>query len=330
MKFIDEAKIYIKSGDGGKGCVSFRREAHVARGGPDGGNGGKGGNLIFKATKSINTLIDFRFKKHFKAQNGESGKGRCRNGKNGKHIILRVPVGTQIMTESNKIIADLDHKNKEITILEGGKGGLGNTSFKSSTNQAPRKSQAGMLGEELNVQLQLKVISDIGIIGFPNAGKSTLLSTISRAKPKIANYPFTTLKPELGVVHIDNKEFVMADIPGLIEGASDGIGLGHKFLKHIERCRAVLHLIDITTPDIHKSYKIIRKELDNYSKTLVKKQEIIALNKIDLIDETQQKELQSKLEKKLKTKVMILSAATQKNIIELKRNLINLVENNTD
>ncbi|MFZ8864525.1 MAG: Obg family GTPase CgtA [Rickettsiales bacterium] len=325
MKFIDEAKIWVKSGNGGNGCLSFRREAHIPYGGPDGGNGGRGGHIIFKATSSINTLIDYRFKKHFKAQNGEAGKGKNRFGKNGSDLTLMVPVGTQILSESGNIIADLDQHGQELLFLEGGKGGAGNAAFKSSKNQTPKYFKAGIEGENLNIILQLKIISDMGIIGFPNAGKSTLLSTISRAKPKIANYPFTTLKPELGVIFVDNHEFVMADIPGLIEGASLGIGLGHKFLKHIERCKALLHLIDITANDIYISYKTIRKELEQYSKILLKKQEIVALNKTDLISAEEIIEKQTYLSQKIQKPVLIISAATQNNLDNLKRSAYQII-----
>lgn len=325
MQFIDESKIYIKSGNGGQGCLSFLREAHMPFGGPDGGNGGIGGNVIFKANKSVNTLIDYRFKQHFKAGNGAPGKSRNRNGKNGQDIILIVPVGTQILTESNKIITDLDHHDQEIILLEGGKGGLGNAAFKTSLNRSPRKFQKGIAGQELIIKLHLKIISDIGIIGFPNSGKSTLLSTISSAKPKIADYPFTTLQPKLGVIYVDEHEFVMADIPGLIAGASQGTGLGHKFLKHIERCKALLHLIDITNQDIVKSYKIIRNELQNYSPKLSEKKELIALNKIDLLNKSTVTKIKNNITKELNIPVMTISAATQQNITNLKRNILKTI-----
>ena len=323
MQFIDEAKIWIKSGNGGNGCLSFRREAHIPLGGPDGGNGGRGGHIIFKATNSINTLIDYRFKKHFKAKNGEPGKGKNRFGKNGEDLTLIVPVGTQLLSESGNIIADLDHNDQELLFLDGGKGGAGNAAFKSSKNQSPRFTKPGENGEDLNIFLQLKIISDIGIIGFPNAGKSTLLSSLSRAKPKIADYPFTTLKPELGVVFIDENEFVMADIPGLIEGASEGTGLGHKFLKHIERCKSLLHLIDITSEDLYSSYKIIRKELQEYSEILANKQEIIALNKTDLITNEEALIKQRELAQKLNKEVLLVSAVAKHNITDLKRTAYN-------
>ena len=326
MKFVDIARIWLASGKGGNGCLSFRREAHVAYGGPDGGNGGNGGSIIFKATKNHNTLVDYRYKKHFKAKNGEMGKGRDRNGKNADNLILNVPVGTQILTLSENVIADLDQDGQEVEILKGGRGGRGNASYKSSVNQAPRIANPGQEGEELEVILQLKIISDIGLLGFPNAGKSTTLSTISRAKPKVADYPFTTLRPELGVVYVNQDEFVVADIPGLIEGASEGIGLGHKFLRHIERCKALLHIIDITSEDILESYKVIRAELANYSEKLTKKPELVALNKIDLISSEELTEKKQLLEKSLGTKVICYSAATTQNLDELKNQMYGLTK----
>lgn len=323
MKFIDEAKITITSGSGGNGCLSFLREANAPLGGPNGGNGGDGGDIVFQAAKNLNTLVDYQFKRHFSARNGQGGKGSNRNGKKGEDIILKVPIGTQILTESGKVIVDLNQDQQNITILEGGKGGLGNSAFKSSQNRAPKIFQKGELGQELIIKLQLKIISDIGIIGFPNSGKSTLLSTMSKARPKIANYPFTTLKPSLGVVYVDEHEFVMADIPGLIEGASQGIGLGDRFLKHIERCKLLLHLIDITSSDIVKSYQIIRKELESYSNILYQKSEIIALNKTDLLDEDMVKEISTEAAQKLNLPVITISAATTNNLTILKRTLLN-------
>jgi len=323
MKFIDEAKITITSGSGGNGCLSFLREANAPLGGPNGGNGGDGGDIVFQAAKNLNTLVNYQFKRHFSAQNGQGGKGSNRNGKKGEDIILKVPIGTQILTESGKVIIDLNQDQQTINLLEGGKGGLGNAAFKSSQNRAPKIFQKGESGQELIIKLQLKIISDIGIIGFPNSGKSTLLSTISRAKPKIANYPFTTLKPSLGVVYVDEREFVMADIPGLIEGASQGIGLGDRFLKHIERCKLLLHLIDITSPDIIKSYQVIRKELESYSNILNEKSEIIALNKSDLLDPVEAEEISKVVMQKLNLPVITISAATKNNFTSLKRTLLN-------
>ena len=257
MKFLDQAKIYVQAGDGGSGSSSFRREKYIEFGGPDGGDGGEGGSVIFIATKNLNTLIDFRYKQHFKAERGQDGKGKKKTGKSGKDLILKVPTGTQIFEEDNNtLIEDLSKSDQKIVIANGGKGGLGNVRFKSSVNRAPRKKTEGNKGESFWVWLQLKVIADIGIIGMPNAGKSSLLSVLTSAKPKIANYPFTTINPNLGVVSYDDKEITLADIPGLTEGAHEGIGLGDKFLRHIERCKSLLHLIDITEDNLLENYYI--------------------------------------------------------------------------
>ena len=264
MKFLDQAKIYIASGHGGSGAISFRREAHVPFGGPDGGNGGRGGDVIALCSDGLNTLIDFRYQQHFKARPGEGGKGRDRSGISGKDVILRLPMGTQILDETNSfIIADMTKIGQKVILAKGGEGGKGNAFFKTSTNQSPRKSQPGGELEEKWIWLRLKLIADIGLIGLPNAGKSTLLSRVTAAKPKIADYPFTTLHPNLGVVHQDNKEFVIADIPGLIEGAHEGSGLGHRFLGHVERCKGLLHLIDVTSENIKSNYLTIIRELRN-------------------------------------------------------------------
>ncbi len=326
MRFIDEAKIYIKSGNGGNGCASFRREANVPKGGPDGGNGGKGGDVIFKAISSKNTLVDFYYRKHHKADNGEGGKGKNRFGKAGKDVILEVPVGTQILTDTKKVIADLDNAGDQIILLEGGKGGAGNTAFKNSRNQSPKTAQKGEQGKELNIELQLKIISDVGVIGFPNAGKSTLLSSISHAKPKIANYPFTTLKPKLGVVFVDDKDFVIADIPGLIKGASEGVGLGYRFLKHIERCKALIHLIDVSSKDLYQDYQIIRKELQNYSSILTTKKELLILNKIDLIDEEELSKKIIDLQKKTNNNnILAISSLAKRNLEQMKREVLKML-----
>ena len=286
MKFLDQAKVYVRSGDGGAGCISFRREKYVALGGPDGGDGGKGGDVIVECVNGLNTLIDYRFKQHFKAETGVHGMGRNRNGRNGKDVILRVPVGTQILDEDNEtLIADLTEVGQTYTLAKGGNGGFGNTHFKSSTNQAPRHANPGLEGEELYVWLRLKLIADAGLVGLPNAGKSTFLSSVSSAKPKVADYPFTTLHPNLGVVGIDTREFVMADIPGLIEGAHEGLGIGDRFLGHVERCRVLLHLIDATQEDYLEAYRIIRGELEAYDEGLGEKDEIVALTKIDSLTE---------------------------------------------
>ena len=275
MKFLDQVKIYIKAGNGGDGSPSFRREKFIEFGGPDGGDGGKGGSIILKAEQNLNTLIDFRYQQHHKAQRGENGAGQNRTGKGGLDLVLKVPLGTQVFEEDNKtLIYDFTKIGEEFVAANGGKGGLGNTRFKSSTNRAPRKYTKGSIGEEFIIWLQLKTIADIGIIGLPNAGKSSLLAAITNANPKIANYEFTTLNPNLGVASYDNKEITIADIPGLIEGANEGTGLGTKFLKHIERCKSLLHLIDITNVNLIKAYNQVKNELQNYSEELIKKKRV--------------------------------------------------------
>jgi GTPase len=285
MQFIDEARIFIKSGNGGAGCVSFRREANIPFGGPDGGNGGRGGHVTVRATRNLNTLVDYRYQQHFKAKTGMHGMGKQRDGIRGEDIELVVPVGTQIFEEDGTtLIADLSLDGQTLCIAEGGRGGIGNMHFKSSVNQAPRKATPGEVGVEKAIWFKLKLFCDIGLLGLPNAGKSTLLSVVTRAKPKIADYPFTTLAPQLGVVYVNESEFVMADIPGLIEGAHEGVGLGIRFLKHIERCRALLHLIDVTGEDVVANYHTIRAELEAYSDALAEKHEIIALTKADAVD----------------------------------------------
>lgn len=329
MQFLDEVKIYTKSGDGGNGCVSFRREKFIARGGPDGGNGGKGGSIIFECNNNLNTLIDFRYKQHFKAKNGQSGMGRNRNGPDGEDIILKIPVGTQIYCEDKlNLLADFTQPGQTFRILEGGSGGVGNTFFKSSVNQAPRQFREGKPGDEMWVWLQLKLISDAGLVGLPNAGKSTFLSKVSAAKPKIADYPFTTLKPQLGVVYIDDFEFVLADLPGLIKGAYQGIGLGDKFLKHVERCGVLLHLIDATAENISENYDIIKNELELYG--LKDKKEIIVLNKCDSLTE---EEIQNKIEQltnHTKQNVIAISAIANKNIDMVLRTLRKIITNQPD
>jgi len=284
MKFLDETKIFIKSGDGGPGCVSFRREKNIAFGGPDGGDGGRGGDIVFECVENLNTLIDFRYTQHIKAERGTHGMGRNRSGAKGETRIIKVPVGTQILDE-NKItlIADMTEPGQRVVLARGGDGGRGNTHFKTATNQAPRRAGEGFPGEERWLWLKLKLIADAGLIGLPNAGKSTFLSSVSRAHPKIANYPFTTLHPHLGVVRRGGEEYIIADLPGLIEGASDGAGLGTRFLGHIERCRVLLHLIDATADDVAASYRTVRKELETYGAGLDDKVEIVALNKCDAL-----------------------------------------------
>jgi len=324
MKFLDQAKIYVKAGDGGNGSASFRREKFIEFGGPDGGDGGSGGSIILIANKNLNTLIDFRYQQHFKAERGENGKGKKKTGKNGKDLVLRVPVGTQVFEDDNNtLIEDLLKPEQKIIIANGGKGGLGNVKFKSSVNRSPRKKTSGDKGENFWIYLQLKVIADIGIIGMPNSGKSSLLSVLTSAKPKIANYPFTTINPNLGVSIYNNKEITLADIPGLIEGAHEGIGLGDKFLRHIERCKSLLHLIDITNDNLLENYFKIRKELLKYGNKLTKKREIIVLNKIDMISNEEINEKTEFLSKKIKKKIYQISALQNKGLNNIKKILIN-------
>ena len=326
MKFLDQVKIYIKAGDGGSGSPSFRREKFIEFGGPDGGDGGKGGSVVLVSERNLNTLIDYRYQQHFKAERGGDGKGKNQTGKGGDNLYLKVPIGTQVFEEDNKtLIFDFKKEKEEYTAAIGGKGGFGNTRFKSSTNRAPRKFTKGLKGEDFWIWLQLKTIADIGIIGLPNAGKSSLLASITSANPKIANYKFTTLNPNLGVAVYDDKEITLAHIPGLIEGAHKGVGLGTKFLKHIERCKTLLHLIDVTEKDLIRSYKQIRAELGKYSKSLLKKNEIIVLNKIDLIDK---KNLDSKkkiLSGKIKKKIYDLSTLDKSKISKIKSKLLEYV-----
>jgi len=326
MKFLDQVKIFVKAGDGGSGSASMRREKFIEYGGPDGGNGGKGASIILKAERNLNTLIDYRYTQHFKSKRGENGKGKNKTGKTGKNLILKVPIGTQILEEDNKtLLFDFKNEKEEFVIAIGGRGGLGNTNFKSSTNRAPRKFTKGTTGEEFWIWLQLKTIADVGIIGLPNAGKSSLLAAITNATPKIANYKFTTLNPNLGVAIYDNKEITIADIPGLIEGAHIGVGLGIKFLKHIERCKTLLHLIDITEENIENLYKQVRNELGKYSKDLLKKDELIVFNKIDLIDKNKLKEKKDKFSKKTKNEVLTISTFDKPSVIKIKSKLIKYV-----
>ena len=326
MKFLDQVKIFVKAGDGGSGSPSFRREKFIEFGGPDGGDGGKGGSVILKSERNLNTLIDYRYQQHFKAQRGEDGKGKKMTGKGGENLYLNVPIGTQVFEEDNKtLIYDFRKNNDEFVVASGGKGGFGNTKFKSSTNRAPKKFTKGIIGEEFWIWLQLKTIADIGIIGLPNAGKSSLLASMTSATPKIANYKFTTLNPNLGVAVYDDKEITLADIPGLIEGAHSGVGLGIKFLKHIERCKTLLHLIDINEEDLVSSYKQVRNELKNYGKELIKKKEIIVFNKIDLL---QKKNIDKKVkdfEIKIKKKTFRMSTVQSRSVSNIKSELINYV-----
>ena len=326
MKFLDQVKIFIKAGNGGSGSPSFRREKFIEFGGPDGGDGGKGGSIILKSERNLNTLIDFRYQQHFKSERGGDGKGKNQTGKGGKNLYLKVPVGTQVFEEDNKtLIFDFKKENEEFVVAIGGKGGFGNTKFKSSTNRAPKKFTKGTKGEEFWIWLQLKTIADIGIIGLPNAGKSSLLAAITSARPKIANYKFTTLNPNLGVAVYDDKEITLADIPGLIEGAHEGIGLGIKFLKHIERCKSLLHMIDITEENLKEAYSQVRKELKNYSKDLLKKDEIVVLNKTDLLEEKEVKKIKYDFLKKYKVELVTLSTLDKKSISKIKSKLTKYV-----
>ena len=327
MKFLDQCKTYIKSGAGGVGCLSFRREKCVEFGGPDGGSGGRGGHIIIEAIEGLNTLIDFRYKQHFKASRGMHGMGQNRTGAKGDDIIMTVPVGTQIFDENNDVmLADLTEAGQTVLMLEGGRGGRGNTSLKTSVNQAPRQTTQGGPAEEMWIWMQLKLMADTGLVGLPNAGKSTFLSAASRAKPKIADYPFTTLKPQLGVVYVDQKEFVIADIPGLIEGAHEGLGLGDRFLGHIERCATILHVIDATGEDVVEAYKTIRHELKEYGEGLADKQEIIALNKIDALDDDLVNMLTEELKAVTSASIMPISGVTGAGVNEMLRALLANVE----
>lgn len=327
MKFLDQAKVYIRSGDGGAGSVSFRREKYVAFGGPDGGDGGKGGDVIVECVNGLNTLIDYRFKQHFKAETGLHGMGRNRNGHKGKDVVLRVPVGTQILDEDNEtLLADLTEVGQTYRLAKGGNGGFGNTHFKSSVNQAPRYANPGQEGEEKWVWLRLKLIADAGLVGLPNAGKSTFLASVSSARPKIADYPFTTLHPNLGVVGIDTREFVMADIPGLIEGAHEGIGIGDRFLGHVERCRVLLHLIDATQEDYLDAYRVIRGELEAYDEGLAQKDEVVALTKTDSLTEEDISERLDAFEAEYGFRPFAISSVAKINMDEVLRALMKHIE----
>lgn len=315
MKFLDECRIYVSSGRGGNGALSFRREKYIEFGGPDGGDGGRGGHVWAECVENLNTLIDFRFQQHYKAGRGQDGMGKNRSGRTGEDKVLKVPPGTQIYTEDwQHQIADLTEPGQRVMLAEGGNGGFGNTHFKSSTNQAPRRANPGEPGEELVLWLRLKLIADAGLVGLPNAGKSTFLASVSAAKPKIADYPFTTLHPNLGVVKVGNLDFVLADIPGLIEGAHEGSGIGDRFLGHIERCSVILHLIDATEPDPVKSYETVRKELIAYGGDLESKTEIVGLSKCDALDEEERRNRCEELQQALNREVIPLSAVSKFNI----------------
>ena len=326
MKFLDQVKIFIKAGDGGSGSPSFRREKFIEFGGPDGGDGGKGGSIILTSERNLNTLIDYRYQQHFKAKKGDDGKGKNKTGRGGDSLYLKVPIGTQVFEEDNKtLIFDFKEEKEEFVAATGGKGGFGNTRFKSSTNRAPKKFTKGIKGEDFWIWLQLKTIADIGIIGQPNAGKSSLLASITNANPKIANYEFTTLNPNLGVANYDGKEVTLADIPGLVEGAHKGTGLGIQFLKHIERCKSLLHMIDITNNDLKKSYNQVKNELKNYSTKLSKKKELVVLNKTDLIDKNKVDKIIKDFAKNTKSEVITLSTLERDSIIKIKSKLISYV-----
>ena len=323
MKFLDEAKIYIKAGDGGNGACSFRHEKFIEFGGPDGGCGGKGADVIFVAKENLNTLIDFRYQQHFRAEKGHNGAGRNKTGASGQDMIIFVPVGTEIvMDDGQTVLCDMTEVGQRYTVAHGGMGGRGNEFFKSSTNQAPEFAEEGKPGEELWVWLRLKLIADVGLIGLPNAGKSTFLTALTRARPKIADYPFTTLHPHLGVATVDGKEVLIADIPGLIEGASDGAGLGDRFLKHVERCGVLIHLVDITSENPVESYQVIRKELEKYSPLLAQKPEIVALNKCDCMAKEDADKIQKKLNKKIGKPVFLISGVAHQGTQELMREVI--------
>jgi GTP-binding protein len=323
MKFLDQVKIYVKAGNGGHGSPSFRREKFIEYGGPDGGDGGKGGSIFLRSERNLNTLIDYRFQQHHKAGRGVNGSGQNRTGHGGDNLFLKVPIGTQVFEEDNKtLIYDFKKEGEEFVVAIGGKGGLGNTRFKSSTNRAPKKFTKGSIGEEYVIWLQLKTIADVGIVGLPNAGKSSLLAAITNATPKIANYKFTTLNPNLGVATYDDKEITLADIPGLVEGAHEGIGLGIQFLKHIERCKTLMHLIDITDQNIESSYQQVKKELGSYSKKILDKKEIIVLNKTDLLDEDEVKKIVKKFSRDKDSKVITLSTLEKDSISKVKAKLL--------
>lgn len=327
MKFLDEAKIYIRSGDGGKGCVSFRREKFIPLGGPDGGDGGRGGSVVAQCVPGLNTLIDFRYQQHFKAKKGQHGMGSNRTGYSAEDLMIDLPIGTQIFEDDKEtLVADLTRAGQRLVLARGGKGGLGNQHFKSSTNQAPRQFTPGEEGEERWLWLRMKLMSDAGLLGLPNAGKSTFLSAVSRARPKIADYPFTTLTPQLGVVYVDGKEFVLADIPGLIEGASEGVGLGLKFLSHVERSGVLLHMIDGTQEDVVAAYNTIRGELKSYSQALYSKPELVALNKCDALSPEAIKEKCAALKKASKQKIWPISAVTNDGVTAVLREMMDVIE----
>lgn len=326
MQFLDEAVIYLASGPGGDGCVSFRREKFIPNGGPDGGHGGRGGHIIMVADPQLTTLIDYRYRQHFTAPRGMHGMGKDRTGAAAEDIRIPIPVGTEVINDdTGEVVADFTTPGQELKILKGGKGGRGNSSFVSSTNQAPRRFEHGGASEEMKVRLRLKLMADVGLLGLPNAGKSTFLSVVSNARPKIADYPFTTLKPNLGMVRYAATDFVVADLPGLIEGAAEGKGLGHQFLKHLSRCAAILHLVDITLPDAAAQYKLLRKELKEYDDTLATLPEIVALTKIDSLAEAERKEVLAAFKKATKTKPILMSSIANLGVEDVLKQLRQLV-----
>jgi GTP-binding protein len=327
MKFLDEAKVYIRSGDGGNGCVSFRREKFIEFGGPNGGDGGKGGDVVVEAVDGLNTLIDYRYQQHFKAKNGRGGMGKDRHGASGADAILKVPVGTQVYEEDGTtLIADLTEAGQRAVLAHGGNGGFGNAHFKTSTNRAPRHANPGQPGEEHTIRLRLKLIADAGIVGLPNAGKSTFLAAVTAAKPKIADYPFTTLNPQLGVAESGGREFVLADIPGLIEGAHEGVGLGDRFLGHVERCRVLLQLVDGTLAHAGAAYKTVREELSAYGHALADKPEIVALTKADALDPTAIKQQVARLQRAAKKKPFVVSAVSGDGVADVLRAVLAVIE----
>jgi len=327
MKFLDQAKVYIRSGNGGAGCVSFRREKFIEFGGPDGGDGGRGGDVIAECVEGLNTLIDYRYQQHFKAKTGGHGMGKTRSGAAGGDVILKVPKGTQIFDEDNEtLLTDLTAIGDRAILAKGGNGGFGNAHFKSATNRAPRRANPGLPGEERTIWLRLKLIADAGLVGLPNAGKSTFLASVSAAKPKIADYPFTTLHPHLGVVSADGREFVLADIPGLIEGAHDGAGLGDRFLGHVERCGVLLHLVDGTCEHAGRAYKTVRNELAAYGHGLTDKREIVALSKVDALTPEQLKEQKARLKRAAKAAPLTISAVTRQGLPQALRALRDAID----
>jgi len=325
MKFLDEAKVYVRSGNGGAGAVSFRREKFIEFGGPDGGDGGRGGDVVIECVSGLNTLIDYRYQQHFKAGTGVHGMGKNRAGGRGADAVLKVPVGTEVLEEDGEtVLADLTEVGQRIVLLEGGQGGFGNAHFKSSTNRAPRRANPGIEGQERTIRLRLKLIADAGLVGLPNAGKSTFLASVTAAKPKVADYPFTTLHPQLGIVRTDNRELVLADIPGLIEGAHDGAGLGDRFLGHVERCNALLHLVDATQEDVAAAYKTVRSELEAYGGVIAEKPEIVALSKIDALTPKKLESQMKKLQKATKKKPLALSSHSRKGVVDALRAIFKL------